>query len=156
MENRNGLVVDADLTQADGLAERQAAQRMIVRHAPDARRLTLGADKAYDTRDFVADLRQLNVTPHVAQNDTNRRSAIDARTTRHAGYAVSQQKRKRIEESFGWGKTIGGLARPMLRDVDRLRFKFTLTMARAHSVRLFQPNGMCLLQQLTPVLAFPI
>jgi hypothetical protein len=74
---------------------------MIVRQAPDARRLTLGADKAYDTRDFVADLRQLNVTPHVAQNDTNRRSAIDRRTTCHAGYAVSQQKGKRIEESFG-------------------------------------------------------
>src|SRR5262249_506734 len=117
MENRNGLIVDADLTQANGLAERQAAQPMITRPAPDARRLTLGADKAYDTRDFVADLRQLNVTPHVAQNDTNRRSAIDGRTTRHAGYEVSQQKRKRIEESFGWGKTIGGLARPMFRGV---------------------------------------
>src|SRR6201994_4670893 len=90
-ENRHGLIVDADLTQANGVAEREAAQRMIARHAPDARRLTLGADKAYDTRDFVADLRQLNVTPHVAQNDTNRRSAIDRRTTRHAGYAGSQQ-----------------------------------------------------------------
>ena len=94
MENRNGLIVDADLTQASGLAEREAAQRMIARHAPDAQRLTLGADKAYDTRGYVADLRQLNVTPHVAQNDTNRRSAIDRRTTRHAGYVVSQQKRK--------------------------------------------------------------
>jgi len=136
MENRNGLIVDAELTQANGLAERQTAQQMIARHAPDARRLTLGADKAYDTRDFVADLRQLNVTPHVAQNDTNRRSAIDRRTTRHAGYAVSQQKRKRIEESFGWGKTIGGLARPMFRGVDRLRFKFMLTMASYNLIRI--------------------
>src|SRR5262249_47145456 len=98
-------------------------------HAPDARRLTLGADKAYDTRDFVADLRQLNVTPHVAQNDTNRRSAIDGRTTRHAGYAVSQQKRKRIEDPFRWGKTIGRLVRPMFLGVERVRFKLTLTMA---------------------------
>ena len=89
MENRNGLIVDADLTQANGMAERQAAQRMIVRHSPDARRLTLGADKAYDTSDFVAHLRQLNVTPHVAQNDTNRRSAIDGRTTRHGPAPVS-------------------------------------------------------------------
>lgn len=91
LENRNGLTVDADLTQANGVTEREAAPRMIARHAPDARRLTLGADKAYDTHDFATDLRQLNVTPHVAQNDTNRRSAIDRRTTRHAGYAVSQQ-----------------------------------------------------------------
>ena len=109
---------------------------MIARHAPDARRLTLGADKAYDTRDFVADLRQLHVTPQVAQNDTNRRSAIDRRTTRHAGYAVSQQKRKRIEEPFGWGKTIGGLARPMFRGIRKLSFKFTLTMAGYNLIRL--------------------
>ena len=81
-------------------------------------------------------MRQLNVTPHVAQNDTNRRSAIDRRTTRHAGYAVSQQKRKRIEESFGWGKTIGGLARPMFRGVARLRFKFMLTMASYNLIRI--------------------
>ncbi|MFO1080274.1 MAG: IS5 family transposase [Reyranellaceae bacterium] len=136
MENRSGLIVEADLTQANGRAERQAARQMIVRHAPDARRLTLGADKGYDTSDFVADLRQLNVTPHVAQNDTNRRSAIDGRTTRHAGYAVSQRQRKRIEESFGWGKTIGGLARPMLRGIDRLRFKFMLTMASYNLIRI--------------------
>jgi len=136
MENRNGLIVDADLTQANGWAERQAAERMLARHSPGARRITLGADKAYDTSDFVADLRQLNVTPHVAQNDSNRRSAIDGRTTRHAGYAVSQQKRKRIEESFGWGKMIGGLARPMFRGVDRLRFKFTLTMASYNLIRI--------------------
>ena len=88
---------------------------MVVRHSPGSRRLTLGADKAYDVHGFVDDLRDLNVTPHIAQNTTNRSSAIDVRTTRHPGYAISQQKRKRTEEPFGWGKTIGGLARPMLR-----------------------------------------
>jgi len=91
---------------------------------PDAR-----SDKAYDVHEFVDDLRDLNVTPNIAENTTNRTSAIDARTTRHPGYVISQQKRKRTEEPFGWGKTIGGLARPMLRGVARLRFKFTLTMA---------------------------
>ena len=88
---------------------------MVVRYSPGSRRITLGADKAYDTREFVDDLRDLNVTPHVAQNTPMASSAIDDRTTRHPGYAISQQKRKRIEEPFGWGKTIGGLARPMLR-----------------------------------------
>jgi Transposase DDE domain len=87
---------------------------------------------------FVDDLRDLNVTPHIAQNTTGRTSAIDARTTRHPGYAISQQKRKRIEEPFGWAKTIGGLARPMLRGVARLRFKFTLIMAAYDLIRL--PN----------------
>jgi transposase len=136
MENRSGLVVEAELTQADGFAERQAARQMIVRRAPGAQRITVGADKGYDTADFIADLRQLNVTPHVAQNDKGRRSALDRRTTRHAGYAVSQQKRKRIEEPFGWGKTIGGLARPMLRGARKLRFKFTLTMASYNLIRI--------------------
>jgi len=102
---------------------------MVVRRSPGSRRLTLGADKAYDVHEFVDDLRDLNVTPHIAQNTSNRTSAIDARTARHPGYAISQQKRKRIEEPFGWAKTIGGFARPMLRGVARLRFKFTLTMA---------------------------
>jgi Transposase domain (DUF772)/Transposase DDE domain len=128
-ENRHGLVVEAELGSATGIIEREAAQTMIVRHSPGSRRLTLGADKAYDVREFVDDLRDLNVTPHIAQNTSNRTSAIDARTARHPGYAISQQKRKRIEEPFGWAKTIGGFARPMLRGVARLRFKFTLTMA---------------------------
>ena len=136
MENRNGLVVETAVTEANGMAERQAAQEMIVRHSPGAQRLTLGADKGYDARAFVADLRDFNVTPHVAQNLTGRRSAIDGRTTRHPGYAVSQQKRKRIEEPFGWGKTIGGLARPMLRGARKLAFKFTLTMAGYNLIRL--------------------
>ena len=117
MENRNGLVVQAELTQADGHAERQAALDMIHRHAPGStRRLTLGADKAYDSADFVADLRQACVTPHVAQK--SRHSAIDGRTTRHAGYAVSQKRRKKIEEPFGWAKTVGGMAQTVLRGVD--------------------------------------
>jgi hypothetical protein len=137
-ENRHGLVVEAELGSATGTIEREAAQTMIVRHSPGSRRLTLGADKAYDVREFVDDLRDLNVTPHIAQNTSNRTSAIDARTTRHPGYAISQRQRKRTEEPFGWAKTIGGLARPMLRGVARLRFKFTLTMAAYDLIRL--PN----------------
>jgi transposase len=135
MENRSGLIVAATLTQATGTAEREAAEAMIVRHSPGAQRITLGADKGYDAAAFVADLRALNVTPHIAQN-TFRRSAVDGRTTRHAGYAASQQKRKRVEEPFGWGKTIGGLARPMLRGAKKLGFKFTLTMASYNLIRL--------------------
>ena len=122
-ENRHGLVVEAELGSATGTIEREAAMTMVARHSPGSRRLTLGADKAYDVHGFVDDLRDLNVTPHIAQNTTNRSSAIDARTTRHPGYAISQQKRKRTEEPFGWAKTIGGLARPMLRGVARLRIQ---------------------------------
>jgi transposase len=136
MENRTGLIVEANVTTASGYAEREAALAMIESHRSGRRRLTLGADKGYDAAEFVRDLRALNVTPHIAQNDASRRSAIDGRTTRHPGYAVSQQKRKRIEEPFGWGKTIGGLARPMLRGVARLGFKFTLTMAAYDLIRL--------------------
>jgi transposase len=136
MENRTGLIVEASVTAASGYAEREAALALIESHRPGRRRLTLGADKAYDAAEFVEDLRALNVTPHIAQNDTSRRSAIDGRTTRHPGYAVSQQKRKRIEEPFGWGKMIGGLARPMLRGAARLGFKFTLTMAAYDLIRL--------------------
>ena len=135
-ENRHGLVVETELGEASGTTERAAAKAMIVRHSPGAKRITLGADKAYDAAGFVADLRALNVTPHIAQNDSGRRSAIDGRTTRHPGYAISQQKRKRTEEPFGWGKTIGGLARPMLRGAKRLAFKFTLTMAAYDLIRL--------------------
>ena len=135
-ENRHGLVVEAELGSATGTIEREAAQTMIVRYSPGSRRLTLGADKAYDVREFVDDLRDFDITPHIAQNRSNRTSAIDARTTRHPGYAISQQKRKRTEEPFGWAKTIGGLARPMLRGIARLRFKFTLTMAAYDLIRL--------------------
>jgi hypothetical protein len=94
-ENRHGLVVEAELGSATGTIEREAAVTMVVRHSPGSRRLTLGADKAYDVHGFVDDLRDLNITPHIAQNTTNRSSAIDVRTTRHPGYAISQQKRKR-------------------------------------------------------------
>ncbi len=136
-ENRHGLVVEAELTQATGTAEREAAKALIESHSPASqRRLTLGADKAYDTRAFVADCRAMCVTPHVAQNTNGRSSAIDARTTRHAGYALSLRKRKLIEEAFGWAKTIGGLARPMRRGAARMRFAFTFTMAAYDLIRL--------------------
>ena len=135
MENRHGLVVDADLTLADGYAERKAALALIEHHsAGTENRLTLGADKGYDTADFVADLRAMNVTPHVAAKVKG--SAIDARTTRREGYAVSQKKRKRIEEAFGWGKTIGPIAKTMLRGIPRVGFQFTLTMAAYNLARL--------------------
>lgn len=136
IENRHGLVVETELGSASGTIEREAATTMVVRYSPGSRRLTLGADKAYDAREFVAELRELNVTPHIAQNLSGRRSAIDGRTTRHTGYAVSQHKRKRIEEPFGWGKTIGGLARPMLRGARKLGFKFTLTMTSYNLIRI--------------------
>ncbi|MEQ1492811.1 MAG: IS5 family transposase [Terricaulis sp.] len=136
-ENRHGLIVAATLTTATGTAERDAAIDLVVDHSPgSSRQLTLGGDKGYDTRELVDDLRALCVTPHVAQNTSGRRSAIDARTTRHPGYAISQCRRKLIEEAFGWGKTIGGLARPMLQGVDRLRHAFTFTMAAYNLIRL--------------------
>jgi hypothetical protein len=135
MENRNGLVVQADLTPADGRAERRAAIDMIDRHSPGStRRLTLGADKGFDSADFVADLRRMCVTPHVARKA--RHSAIDGRTTRHAGYAASQKRRKKIEEPFGWAKTVGGMAQTMLRGVERVRARFTLTMVACNLARL--------------------
>ena len=107
IENRNGLIVDADLTQATGYAERDCATAMLGRLPGSGRRRTVAGDKGYDTNDFVADVRGLGFTPHVAQNTTNRRSAIDGRTTRHGGYQVSQRIRKRVEEPFGWIKTTG-------------------------------------------------
>ena len=135
-ENRNGFVVEAELRQASGTVEHEAATAMIARHSPGAQRITVGGDKNFDTAGFVADMRAFHVTPHVVQNTSGRRSAIDHRTTRHAGYAVSQQKRKRVEEPFGWGKTIGGLARPMLRGVKKLDFKFIWTMAAYDLIKL--------------------
>ena len=135
MENRSGLIVQGDLTQADGHAERSAALDMIHRHSPGStRRLTLGADKGYDAAGFVADLRKACVTPHVAQK--SRHSAIDGRTTRHEGYAQSIKHRKRIEEAFGWAKTIGGMAQTVYRGVERVRSRFILTMAANNLARL--------------------
>src|SRR6056297_2573817 len=135
MENRNGLVVQAELTHADGHGERKAALEMINRHSPGStRRLTLGADKGYDSADFVADLRRMVVTPHVAQKV--RHSAIDGRTTLHPGYALSQRRRKKIEEPFGWAKTVGGMAQTVHRGLDRVRAQFTMTMAACNLARL--------------------
>ena len=134
MENRSGLIIDAVLTPATGTAERAAALTMIGRQA-GRHRATLGADKGYDVADFVADLRNINVTPHVAQN-TSRRSAIDRRTTRHPGYAASQRLRKRIEEGFGWIKTTGGLRKTRHRGTARVGWMFTLTAAACNLVRL--------------------
>lgn len=135
MENRNGLIVDAELTQATGWAERAAALAMIETVAPGGG-VTLGADKAYDAASHVASLRALGVTPHVAQNTSNRRSAIDGRTTRHAGYAISQRVRKRIEEPFGWIKEAGGFRQTKHRGRDRVGWMFTLRAAAYNLIRL--------------------
>lgn len=136
MENRHGLLVDACLTLADGHAERVAALHMIEPRADRARAVTLGADKAYDAQDFVNELRSMKVTPHVAQNTSGRHSAIDRRTTRHAGYAVSQRIRKRIEEAFGWIKTVAGQEKTKLRGRDRVGWAFTFAAAAYNLVRL--------------------
>jgi len=115
MENRSGLIVDARLTRVSGHAERLAALAMIEPWAYRPRAITLGADKGYDAADFIEELRTLNVRPHVAQNTSRRRSAIDGRTTRHPGYGASQRMRKRIEEAFGWVKMVAGLRKTKLR-----------------------------------------
>lgn len=134
MENRSGLIVDACLTEASGHAERVAALAMIEPRADRPGRITLGADKGYDTQDFVNELRSMSVTPHVAAKVAG--SAIDGRTTRHAGYAASQRIRKRIEEAFGWSKTIGPAARTMLRGIERVGAQFTFTLAGYDLARL--------------------
>ena len=135
MENRSGLIVQAELTRADGRAERKAAIDMLHRHSPGSnRRLTLAADRGYDSADFVAELRQMVVTPHVARK--SRHSAIDGRTTRHPGYAKSQRRRKKIEEPFGWVKTVGGMAQTLYRGIERVRARFTLAMAACNLARL--------------------
>jgi hypothetical protein len=134
MENRSGLVVAARLTQATGRAEREAAGRLI-EALPGRHRITVGADRAYDTADFVAGLRQLNATPHVAQNLSGRRSRIDRRTVRHPGYLASQRARKRIEEAFGWIKTIAGQAKTSFRGTARVGWAFTLAAAAYNLIR---------------------
>jgi len=135
MENRNGLVVASTLTQATGTAEREAACAM-VDDLDAGHRITLAADKAYDTKDFVADMREKNVTPHVAQNTKGRRSAIDGRTTRHAGYAISQNERKRIEEVFGWIKSAAGFRQTHHRGTAKVGWMFTLNAAAYNLIRL--------------------
>jgi transposase len=134
MENRNGLLVDARLTEANGTAERTTALDMIGDNAKPGS--TVGGDKNYDTADFVAGCRERCCTPHVSQNDTNRRSAIDARTTRHPGYRVSTVKRKRIEEPFGWIKTVGGLRKTRHRGRGLVEWFFVLTAAAYNLIRI--------------------
>jgi IS5 family transposase len=137
MEHWHGLVVGFELTQATGTAERDAAPDLV----DDARArgfhpTTLAGDKNYDTRQCVADLRQRSVTPHVAQNTSGRRSAIDCRTTRHAGYRVSQHFRKRVEEILGWMKTIGGFRRTRFRGLARTELAGYLVAAAYDLVRI--------------------
>jgi transposase len=135
MENRNGLVADVEVLQAHGTAERDAALVMM-ESLPGDQPVTVGADKNYDTKDFVAESRNLKVTPHVAQNNKGRRSAIDGRTTRHAGYLISQRKRKRVEEIFGWMKTVGGMRKLRHRGLHLVGWMFTFAAAAYHLVRI--------------------
>jgi transposase len=136
IENRNGLIITTEVFQANGTAERDAALVML-EQLPGTNRVTVGADKAYDTRDFVAECRNLNVTPHVAQNvKRSGGSAIDERTTRHDGYAISQKKRKRIEESFGWLKTIALMRKVRHRGVHKVGWVFTFAAAAYNLVRM--------------------
>ena len=136
MENRSGLLVDARLTRVSGHAERLAALEMIEPFAERPRAITLGADRGYDATEFVEELRTLNVRPHVAQNVSKRRSAIDGRTTRHASYAASIRARKRIEEAFGWIKTIAGLRKAKLRGLAKVDWAFTFAAAAYNLIRL--------------------
>ena len=136
IENRNGLVVDTELLQCSGTAERNAAMMMAER-VEGTERITLAGDKGYDTKDFVKEMRGINVTPHVSQNDKRPGgSAIDGRTTRHAGYQVSQRKRKRIEEVFGWIKTVGMLRKTRHRGLETVAWLFTFTAAAYNLVRM--------------------
>jgi transposase len=135
IENRHGLIVDVRTTHASGVAEREAAEAMI-RAVARGRRVTLGSDKAYDAAEHVAALRAIGVTPHVAQNTSGRRSAIDGRTTRHVGYSISQRLRKRIEEPFGWIKSVAGLRKTRHRGLSRVGWVVTLTAAACNLVRL--------------------
>src|SRR5580700_7448363 len=139
MENRNGLLVQTFLTEANGRAEREAAMLM-AEAILGGKRVTLGGDKNYGTQEFVRERRGMNITPHVAQNSTNQRSAVAERTTRHAGYEVSQRKRKRVEQSFGWMKMIGMLKKVKLRGIDKVGWLFTFTGA-AYSGDGFVPVG---------------
>ncbi len=136
MENRHALIIDAELGTADGYAERSTALEMLGRLPKTQRRRTVGADKAYDTRGFVTDARALGFTPHVAQNTTNRRSAIDGRTTRHPGHKISQSTRPRIEEPFGWIKTVGGGRKLRYKGRDRNRAWFKMTTAVYNVIRI--------------------
>ena len=128
-------MVDTTTTHATGTAEREAALAMAQR-IPGGRRVTIASDKGYDTAAFVADLRSIGVTPHVAKNNKGRGSAIDAHTTRHAGYGVSQRIRKRIEEVFGWAKTVGNMRKTRHRGTARVGWMFTFVAAAYNIVRI--------------------
>jgi Transposase DDE domain len=131
VENRHGFIVDAMLTQADGTAEADAAILMAdaMRKKRHGNRFTLGADKAYDSRDLVTTLQAMNVTPHVTQNNKNRRSAIDGRTTRRRGYALSQSRRPIIERAFGWLKSVAGMRKVKLRGLEKVSWLFQYAVA---------------------------
>jgi transposase len=132
MENRNGLIAEVEVLQATGTAERDAALIMM-EAIPGDQPVTIGADKGYDTKDFVEEARNLKATPHVAQK---KHSAIDGRTTRHGGYGISQQKRKRVEEIFGWMKTVGGMRKLRHRGLQLVGWMFTFTAAAYNLVRI--------------------
>ena len=136
MENRHGLAVTGIVTQATGTAEREASVDMLVEKASATHRITAGMDKAYDVKEHVERLRAKNITPHVAQNDTNRRSAIDGRTTRHTGYARSQACRKMIECIFGWGKQHGTMRKTKLRGTDKVAAHFMLNLLGYNLIRI--------------------
>jgi transposase len=136
MENRNGLIVGAVATRASGHAERLAALHLLAPHADRPRPITAGGDKGFDAHDFVAELREINVTPHVAQNANGRSSAIDRRTTRHRGYEVSLRIRKRIEEAFGWAKTVAGMRKARHRGLPKVDWQFCFAMAAYNLTRL--------------------
>jgi len=136
MEHRNALIVDAELTEATGYAERDTALEMLRRLPPKKRRRTVAGDKGYDTVQFVADVRELGITPHIAPNTTRQRSTIDGRTTRHPGHVVSQRIRKRIEEPFGWMKTIAGGRKLRYIGRQRNRAWFLMTGAVYNIIRI--------------------
>lgn len=142
MENRNGLIVDAEATHATGTAEREAALVMIERSRRPGKRVTLGADKLFDASGFVTALKARAITPHVAINGSIskrgkvRKTAVDRRTTRHPGYAVSQRIRKRIEEAFGWAKTVGGIAKLKVRGLAKADAAFIFQMIAYNLIRI--------------------
>jgi transposase len=143
IENRNGLIREVMSTQADGQAETDAALLMAAKIARPGKRVTLGADKAYDRKDFVTTVRELGVTPHVAQNNKGRRSAIDGRTTRHEGYRMSLSKRWLVEKAFGWMKQTGGLKKIKLRGLDKVGWLVTYTAAAYNLLRIRTLQEKC-------------
>jgi IS5 family transposase len=145
VENRNGLIAGAMATTADGTAERDAALLLVDEAIRQGRgkRITVGADKAYDARDFVNTVRELGATPHVSQNNKNRRSAIDQRTTRHPGYGISLSKRWPVEKPFGWMKQTGGIKKVKLRGLDKVEWLFVFTCAAFNLLQIPKLTETC-------------